>query len=245
MPRPITWFVVCGWLLIGAAGRAVLAQSPSAGSEPIVAEKAGKEVHAFRIRGPAPRIDGRLDDEVWNTAQAIEDLVQEDPDNMTPPTERTVVQFAYDDRYLYVAAHCYARDASQIRTGLGRRDNFPQSDVIAFSFDARHDHLTAYTFRVNASGVQADQTYFDDTSSNSDYDGVWEVATQVTALGWDAEFRIPFSQMRFSVPPGEQAVWGLQVRRDIATRGEGDRWVPTPRGHQGEVSRCGHGLVDA
>jgi uncharacterized protein DUF5916/cellulose/xylan binding protein with CBM9 domain len=244
MPRLIRLFALCVSVLVTIAGHGVLAQSSGPGSEPIVPEKAGKEVHAFRIRGTAPRIDGRLDDEVWNSAQAIEDLVQEDPDNMTPPTERTVVQFAYDDRYLYVAAHCYARDPSQIRTGLGRRDNFPQSDVIAFSLDPRHDHLTAYTFRVNASGVQADQTYFDDTSSSSDYDSVWEVATQVTAEGWDAEFRIPFSQMRFTVPPGEQAVWGLQVRRDMAARGEVDRWVPTPRGQQGEVSRYGHLIFD-
>jgi len=93
-------------------------------------------------------------------------------------------------------------------------------DVIAFGLDPRHDHLNAYMFRVNASGVQADQSYFDDTSSSSDYDGVWEVSTVVTALGWDAELRIPFSQMRFSLAPGNQAVWGLQVRREMAVRGE-------------------------
>lgn len=244
MPGPIKWFALCAWILVGAAGGGVLAQSPAVSSEPVVPEKAGKEVHALRIRGAAPLIDGRLDDEVWNNAQAIEDLVQEDPDNMKPPTERTVVQFVYDDRYLYVAAHCYARDPSQIRTGLGRRDNFPQSDVIAFGFDPRHDHLTGYFFRANASGVQADQAFFDDISSNSDYDGVWEVATQVTAQGWDAEFRIPFSQMRFNVPPGDQAVWGLQVRREIPSRAEVDRWVPTPRGQQGQVSRFGHLIFD-
>jgi hypothetical protein len=230
--------------MLAGASAGVLAQSPSASPEPAVPEKLGKELHAFRIRGAAPRIDGRLDEEVWNTAQAVEDLVQEEPDNMVPPTERTVVQIAYDDRYLYIAAHCYASDGSKIRTGLGRRDNLPQSDVIAFSLDPRHDHLTGYTFRVNASGVQGDQTSFDDTNSSSDYDSVWEVETQVTAQGWDAELRIPFSQMRFNVPPGDQAVWGLQVRREISVRGEVDRWVPTPRGQQGQVSRYGHLIFD-
>jgi hypothetical protein len=244
MPGPIRRFALWVWVIVCAADGMVLAQSRPASQEPAVPEKAGKEVHAFRIHGAAPRIDGRLDDEVWHSAQAIDDLVQEDPDNMQPPTERTVVQFAYDDRYLYVAAHCYARNVSQIRTGLGRRDNFPQSDVIAFGFDPRHDHLTAYIFRANVSGVQSDQTFFDDTSSNSDYDSVWNVETQVTAEGWDAEFRIPFSQMRFSIVAGAQAVWGLQVRREIPERGEVDRWVPTPRGQQGQVSRYGHLIFD-
>jgi hypothetical protein len=234
------------WLLVGppgaasARGQSEFAESSDASSEPDVPEKAGKELRAFRIRSAPPLIDGRLDDEVWTGADAIEDFVQEDPDNMEAPTERTVVQIAYDDRYLYVAARCYSRDVSDIRTGLGRRDNFPPSDAIDLSFDPRHDHLTAYMFRVNASGVQSDVTYFDDTSSNSDYDAVWEVATQVTEQGWDAEFRIALSQMRFTVPPGDRAVWGLQVRREIRHRGEIDRWVPTPRGRQGQVSRYGH-----
>ena len=149
------------------------------------------------------------------------------------------MQFAYDDRHLYVAAHMFS-SGSQIRMGLGRRDNPPTSDMIWIAFDPRHDHLTAYLYRANASGVQGDMTFFDDTSPTSDYDGVWEVQTQVTATGWDAEFRIPFSQMRFTAPPGDQAVWGMNVRRDIADRGERDLWVPKPRGAQGEVSRMGH-----
>src|SRR5206468_1084515 len=36
----------------------------------------------------------------------------------------------------------------------------------------------------------------------------------------------------------------LQVRREIPVRGEVDRWVPTPRGQQGEVSRYGHLIFD-
>jgi hypothetical protein len=238
-------FALFTWLLVCGRGVAPLeAQSPAPLTEPDVPEKAGKELRAFRIPGTAPRIDGRLDDEAWNAAPAIEDFVQDDPDNMQSPTERTVVQIAYDDRYLYIAAHCYSGTPSQIRTGLGRRDNFPPSDVLEFGFDPRHDHLTAYVFRVNASGVQSDITFFDDTSSNSDYDAVWEAATQVTPQGWDVEFRIPFSQMRFSVPVGDRAVWGLQVRRDIQHRGEVDRWVPRPRGQQGQVSRYGHLIFD-
>src|SRR6185295_2430449 len=118
------------------------------------------------------------------------------------------------------------------------------SDVVSISFDPRHDHQTGYVFRANSSGVEGDQSYYDDTRSDSDYDGVWEVSTRVTADGWSAEFRIPFSQMRFTVLPGERAVWGFQFRRDIQSRGEYDVWVPKPRGAQGIVSRWGHLIFD-
>jgi hypothetical protein len=51
-----------------------------------VAETTGKELRAFRISGNPPRIDGRLNDDVWVTADAIQDLVQGEPDNMAAPS---------------------------------------------------------------------------------------------------------------------------------------------------------------
>ena len=167
-------------------------------------------------------------------------MVQNDPNNMQPPTERTVVKVLYDDRSVYVGVINYMKDPSKITNALGRRDTFPRSDSIKITFDPRHDHLTAYTFDSNPNGVQGDMTWFDDTRSSTDYDAVWEVRTQITADGWTAEFRIPFSQLRFSITPGEAVVWGFNVRRDIVYNAETIRWVATPRGAQGFVSRFGH-----
>lgn len=230
-------------LFLAAAGPA--AAQPSAGratarSEPIVAEKVGKELQALYIGDTPPRIDGRLDDEGWQRAQVIDDMVQNDPDNMKPPTERTTVKVLYDNRSVYVGVMNYMRDRSKITTALGRRDTFPRSDSIKITFDPRHDHLTAYTFDSNPNGVQGDMTWFDDTRSSTDFDAVWEVRTQITDEGWSAEFRIPFSQLRFTITPGEAVVWGFNIRRDIVYNAEMIRWVATPRGAQGFVSRFGH-----
>jgi hypothetical protein len=208
--------------------------------EPAVPEKAGKDIEALYVGDTPPRIDGQLDDEIWLRAQPIDDMVQNDPDNMQPPTERTVVKLAYDDRSVYVAVINYMRDPSKITTALGRRDTFPRSDSIKITFDPRHDHLTAYTFDSNPSGVQGDMTWFDDNRSSTDYDAVWEVRTQIDKDSWTAEFRIPFSQLRFTIIPGQPVVWGFNVRRDIVYNAEMIRWVGTPRGAQGFVSRMGH-----
>ncbi len=208
--------------------------------EPVVPEKAGKEIQALYVGDTPPRLDGRLDDEIWQNAQAIEDMVQNDPDNMQAPTERTVVKIAYDNRSVYVGVINYMKDPSKITTALGRRDTFPRSDSIKITFDPRHDHLTAYTFDANPLGVQGDMTWFDDSRSSTDYDAVWDVRTQIDKDGWTAEFRIPFSQLRFTITPGEAVVWGFNVRRDIVYNAEMIRWVGTPRGAQGFVSRFGH-----
>ena len=116
-------------LLLSAPVQAQRTISPRVG-EPAVPEKEGKELVAHYVGDTPPRIDGDLNDEVWQRAQAIDDMVQNDPNNMQPPTERTQVKVAYDDRAVYVAVMNFMRNPSQITTALGRRDTNPRSDSI-------------------------------------------------------------------------------------------------------------------
>ena len=238
------------WLLtLGCACGIARAQEPSVASttaarEPAARDKAGKELHAWFITGTPPRIDGTLDDDVWTHAPIVDDLVQHDPDNMAPPRASTIVQVAYTDRMVYVAVRASTGDVAPLTTGLGRRDAQPAGDLVRVMFDPKHDHLNAYVFEANPSGVQSDFLYVDDTRQSSDYDSVWEVRTTVSADSWTAEFAIPFSQMRFAVVPGVPSLWGFNVGRDIYRTGEFDRWVSTPRGEAGVVSRFGHVVFD-
>jgi hypothetical protein len=130
-----------------------------------------------------------LDDPVWARADSLDDLVQWEPDNMEPMSERTVLRIVYDERHLYVGVYCYDSETSQIGSGFGRRDDPPPSDEILIGFDPRHDHITGYVFGTNPSGVFSDFRFFDDVRSDWDYDAVWEVETDITAEGWTAEFR--------------------------------------------------------
>jgi hypothetical protein len=164
---------------------------------------------------------------------------------MDPMTERTRVQVAYDDRFLYVAMRCDDRTPDGIVRGLGRRDELPPSDSIAIGFDPRHDHQTGYAFMTNPSGVQVDVSFYNDDSTDRDYDAVWEVRTSTTAEGWVAEYRIPFSQMRFTASPEPGQVWGFGPRRTIHRRSETGEWTGKPRGERGSVSRWGHLVFDA
>src|SRR5688500_16111526 len=90
-------------LLVMAHGPAFAQKATPRAAEPDVPEKAGKELVAHYVGDTPPRVDGDIDDEIWQNAQAIDDMVQNDPNNMQPPTERTLVKIAYDDRSVYVA----------------------------------------------------------------------------------------------------------------------------------------------
>src|SRR5687768_1411038 len=237
-------FILAGFL--AAAGLVLLSHPVFAqgqvrsANEPNRTHKDGKVVRALRITGTAPSIDGRLSDETWQLAEVGGGLTQRDPDNGTPMTDDTRVQIAFDDRYIYVAVSALDSDAKQIAAGLARRDENPPTDYVTIGFDARHDHQTAYNFSTNPSGWQGDFTFYDDTNRDNDYNAVWDVRSEITDTGWTAEFRIPFSQMRFSASPVPGQVWGFNIQRQIRRKSENGTWVPKPRGERGEVSFFGH-----
>jgi hypothetical protein len=240
--------VICAVLLGIALSAPVLAQSAPEpiidASEPAAEFKRDKTLHAHRITGTPPRIDGVANDEVWGFARAVEGLIQWDPDNGDPMTEQTRLQLAYDDRFIYVVIHCDDRTPDRIVGGLGRRDEPPPSDRIGIGFDPRHDHQTGYVFETNPSAVQSDFSLFNDTSFDRDYESVWEVRTSLTDKGWVAEYRVPFSQVRFDAAPGPGQVWGFSFRRTIQRLNETGDWTARPRGEQGIVSRWGHLVFD-
>ena len=144
---------------------------------------------------------------------------------MAPLSERTVMQVAYDDRFLYVTVRSYDREPQGVRGPLFRRDDAEgaPTDLIAVGFDPRHDHLTGYVFMTNPVAVQNDLFFFNDGNVDRDYDAVWEVSTDRTPEGWTAEFRIPFSQMRFGIPASGESVWGsVSAARSIAGASKGN-----------------------
>src|SRR6185436_6663987 len=73
---------------------------------------------------------------------------------------------------------------------------------------------------------------------DASWDPVWVAKTRIDSLGWVAEMRIPFSQLRFSAK--DVRVWGIQFRRDNVRAGEAADWQWSPRTEPGTVSKYGH-----
>ena len=192
---------------------------------------------ATRATPGTPAIDARLDDPEWELAQAFSDFVQRDPEEGEPATERTVFRVLYDDQAIYVGIRAYDSEPDKIVGRLTRRDQFSESDWLVVSIDSYYDRRTAFEFRVNPAGVERDQYRYDDTNSDVSWDAVWNVATRVDQEGWVAEFRIPYSQLRFS--PAPDHVWGFNVERVIQRKNETAQWKPIPKDGSGWVSEYG------
>jgi hypothetical protein len=209
-----------------------------------------RSIVAARTATP-PRIDGILSEEAWHSAVPIEGFTQYDPEEGAAPTERTSVMMLYDDNAVYVGVHCYDSDPSGIRTVISRRDRSLQADKFTVMIDSYHDHQSAFLFSGTVSGVQSDGILSQDGLLYSgEWDAVWDFNAQIVADGWTAEFRIPYTALRFAIQDSEY-VWGINFRRYIPRKLETDEWVMVPRaetqpGTISSVSKIGHlsGLRD-
>ena len=185
----------------------------------------------------AIRLDGDFGEAVWTRATPITDFVQRDPKEGAPPSFTTEARVAYDRSYLYVAVR--ARDAEPgrivgIRT---RRDSQSPSDWIRVVIDSYHDRRTAYEFAVNPAGVKQDRYWYADGNSDQSWDAVWDVSVSRDGEGWKAEFRIPFSQLRFET--GKRDTFGFGVVREIGRLNETSSWPLIAKSRTGFVSQLG------
>src|SRR5436190_3217226 len=198
-----------------------------------------------RARGAAPpvpeataiRVDGELNDAIWQTVPPITQFQQREPREGAAPTFQTEARVAYDATALYVAVQAFDPDPKKIVGIRTRRDEGSPSDWISVLVDSFHDRRSAYEFAVNPAGVKQDSYWFNDTNSDQGWDAVWDVAVTRGERGWRAEFRIPFSQLRYR--PSETSTFGLAIIRKVGRLNETATWPLLAKSANGFVSSFG------
>lgn len=189
-------------------------------------------------------IDGRLDDAAWDGAGLLSGFVQREPAEGAPVSQRTEVRVLYDDEALYVAAWLFEEDPDQIVFGQTRRDaSLNDSDAFSFILDTYLDRQNGFVFATTPAGIEYDGQVANEGQGggggggrlqrgaaggfNLNWDASWEVATTTDQAGWYAEFRIPFSTLRYDAGGGQ--TWGINFERRIRRNNEQSVWAPLPR----------------
>src|SRR3712207_4201130 len=132
----------------------------------------------------------------------------------------------------------YSRDPRAVRALVTRRDREGSSEQPTVSLDTYRDRRTAYTFSVTPAGVRIDYYHPSDSEDHDhSFDPVWEARTVIDSLGWTAELRIPFSQLRFTA--GQEQLWGVNLARKTPAANEIAYWILVPRNATGWASRFG------
>ncbi|MEE2638178.1 MAG: DUF5916 domain-containing protein [Acidobacteriota bacterium] len=185
-------------------------------------------VRAVQLETPL-RLDGTLDEGIYESVQPFSGFVQQQPDEGAPATEQTDVWVFFDTRNVYVAGRIWdsAPESRWIANEM-QRDSFQliQNEGFSVVLDTFYDRRNGVVFSVNPIGGFMDQQITDEGQPNMDWNPVWDARTGRFPGGWTVEMEIPFKSLRF--PAGELQVWGLQVGRRIRWKNEWAYLTPVP-----------------
>src|SRR5213592_3885141 len=229
--------------LIAVSGLAATRQDPADSVAPTHSTPAAR---ARAVITP-PVIDGRLTDPAWLEATPVTGFVQRELHEGAPVTERTEVRIVTDGQALYVGAWLYDTDPSGIVGGEKVRDgDISKSDYFGILLDTYHDRQNGFVFTTTPAAIEYDAQVVNEGEGggiqlpgqtramagslggfNLNWDGTWTVATSVDSAGWYAEFRIPFTTLRYGA--GAQQTWGLNLVRSIRRKNEEAFWSFVPR----------------
>lgn len=242
------WLVICLALLFGGGNKSQ-AQDQAAGAPSI--EQSGRSARAVHVERP-PRMDGTLNDLIWQQASPITDFRQREPFEGQRATENTEVRILYTHNDVYFGIACHDSTPAGVVASQLRRDVSQEyDDYFEIIIDSRRDRRNAYLFQINPLGTQRDGLLTDepqmDNTQDGDpgWDGVWTSEARITEDGWTATVEIPFSTLNFM--RSQDVVWGLNFKRFIRRKNEEDLWSGWKRTFGvSKISQAGelHGITD-
>ena len=230
------WLVLGGLVLAGAAeaGQSVSSALPPAETgttlvpdlpfavdgppppvppEVIARDGSGRAtVRAVALSEPI-RLDGRLDEAVYESVQPVTGLIQVEPDAGSPATQRTELWVTFDRNHIYVSARCWESHPERMVVNEMRRDgaNLYSNEYVDIILDTFYDRQNAVMFSVTPIGGRGDGQITNERIFNRDLNLIWDVEVGRFDGGWTFEVAIPFKSLRYR--PGRAQIWGFQFER--------------------------------
>lgn len=179
------------------------------------------QLHITRATEPV-RIDGHLDEAVWQRAEKATDFWLKWPRYGSVAKWQTSVRVAYDDKMLYIGFHC--RDTGRTVVQSLKRDvGYWDSDGVAIILDPTNQATNGYFFATTPAGVQTEGLLGGEDDFT--WDNRWYVETHNATDHWTAEFAIPLQIIRFNE---SNTTWGINFIRNDVGSGEWHTWTKVP-----------------
>ncbi|MBI4475750.1 MAG: carbohydrate binding family 9 domain-containing protein [Acidobacteria bacterium] len=229
------------WTRIPACAALICLGIPCGAASAQTSSRETHTIEAVRV-DRAPRIDGNLDEDVWQGVPVVDQFTQQEPREGSPATERTEVRVIYDRGHLYIGVRALDSQPSGIIATEMRRDSDRLLDEDNFQviLDTFNDSRNGYMFVTTPLGAKLEQQITEEGEGNTrgnrnnsninrNWDGVWDVAARRTAEGWTAEIEIPMTTVRFA--DRDDQTWGINFMRNIRRKNEQVFWAPIPKAY--------------
>lgn len=181
-----------------------------------------KSYQALRIHN-SPKIDGLLEDEVWQKANTASNFMMVEPGDgdPVPPGYETDVKLLYNDEAIFIGAYMRSSHPDKTIKQFTQRDNIGLSEFFIVDINPYDDGENQTRFLITAAGTIVDGKAI---GNNEDYtfNTVWEAEIYHDPTGWYAEIKIPYSAVRF--PKKDVQLWGVQFARSIPHLNETYTW---------------------
>lgn len=206
-------------------------------SPPVLPPEKAQPVRVPRFEKPIV-VDGKLDEEVWQTAARLKDFYQTRPGDNIPPSHPTEVLLGYDSKTLYIAFRAHD-EPGKVRATVAKRDAVFDDDTVQIVLDTFNDRRKAYILLFNPFGVQADGILTEGQGEDFSVDIVMESKGVMTDDGFTVEVAIPFKSLRYVA--GKDKLWGLHAfRRTPRLDNEQNSWMPISRDESSFLNQEGH-----
>lgn len=201
-----------------------------------------EEVNAQKIANASLKVgdivlDGKLNEVAWGSTDVISDFTQFSPHPGNPSTQMTELRILFDDEAIYVGARMFDTAPDSILMQYSQRDQIRNSDEFGIMFSPYNDGINGVAFATTPAGILVDMNV-SPSGMDPNWDAVWDVMTVVDEYGWTAEFKIPWSALRFAkMEKGDDVVWGVNFWRKIRRFREFSVWEPMDATSQVEGMR--------
>jgi hypothetical protein len=179
-----------------------------------------------KFTDPNIEIDGHLNETVWQSVPALDEMTVIRPDLLTIPRYKTRTQLHYTDKGLYVGITA-EQPPETLLARLSSRDKTINRDGVTIYLDTSGEGRYGFFFGVNLGGSLVDGTILPERQVSYLWDGAWYGQSVATDDGYTSEMFLPWSML--AMPEGlDVRHMGYFVMRRVAHLDEEWGWPALP-----------------
>ncbi|MEL6656356.1 MAG: S41 family peptidase [Bacteroidota bacterium] len=183
-----------------------------------------RKIYSTKLTPGTIELDGQFSEPAWDGVEWAGDFIQVDPDIGARPSFQTQFKILFDQDHLYVAISALDDQPKEIVNLPTARDFF-DGDYVEINIDSDADQKDAFSFTATAAGIRGDEHIITSENWLNDWNPHWEVKTTRHEKGWNAEMKIPLSELELYIGA---KTWGIQVNRYIERIDELSSWNAVP-----------------
>ncbi|QDO93158.1 carbohydrate binding family 9 domain-containing protein [Formosa sediminum] len=190
---------------------------------------AQKEINVNYVTDNAFKIDGVLDEPMWEHAIPSSHFTEYFPTDTKETAYQTELRMLYNEEYLYIAITGYAPGKDYKTPSYERDFSISGADIINLMFDTYRDRTNAFLFGINPFGVLREGIIYGggvDGDLDLNWNTKWLGESKIYDGYFISEVRIPMSAFKFK--EGVTS-WKFNVMRSDTQSNTKSSWSKVPQ----------------